>query len=181
LAIELPDTVKKYLLGWIDIFRRSGADVSWTRPEAMHLTLKFLGQTKTDVIPELKAHITGILKLYEPFEIKVQSIGTFPNMKRPRVVWSGCLEHSGRLNSMVKELESYLEKFGFPKENRAYNAHLTLGRIRTGKMINEITRLIKENEKAEGPDFIATEAAWFQSILKPTGAEYKYITKFAFK
>ena len=71
-------------------------------------------------------------------------MGTFPDMRRPRVIWIGLKEDGGNLLRLQKGVEEELKKTGFPSEDRRFTPHITLGRIRSNKNTDKLLRLIEE-------------------------------------
>jgi len=63
------------------------ADVKFVEPENVHLTLKFLGE----IMPSLVEQVSQVVKDtgFQPFSARLEGVGVFPNLRRPRVVWAG--------------------------------------------------------------------------------------------
>jgi 2'-5' RNA ligase len=180
VAIEIPAEVKAFLDGIASDLRKTRADVKWVRPEAMHLTLKFLGDTDKDLIPVLERDLRPIFLDFNPFEIAIAGLGAFPNLRRPRVIWAGLTEASRNLDVLAARIADKVQGHGFKKEKRGFNAHLTLGRIRSNRGQTELVDTVRQSLDMSGPGFVADHAVLFQSILKPSGAEYKPLCHFPF-
>ncbi len=146
----------------------------------IHLTLKFLGSVRPDLIPSIEEAVAQVFFKQDPITIGVHGLGVFPGMRNPRVVWTGCVDSSKALGPLVGELEESLEKLGFAKEKRPFSPHLTLGRVRSNKRVTELVEELRQNLDISGPEFVAGQSVLFQSILKPTGAEYVPINSFNF-
>jgi 2'-5' RNA ligase len=180
VAIEIPPEVKTFLS---DISRRLqgfGGDVRWTRPEGIHITLKFLGNIKPDLIDVLRDALTPLFAQRMRFPLSVQGTGGFPDMRRPRVLWAGLNDPDQALVPLAAQVDTALESLGFAKERRPFNPHLTLARFRSLKRSSDLIQAATRMASIEGPAFTAHEAALFQSILKPTGAEYTALCRFPF-
>lgn len=129
ISLELPDEVKKNIDKSIAELKKTEAKVKWVKAENLHITLKFLGELKQE-------NFEGITKAAEKaagfgsFKIKFQNLGSFPG-----IVWVGTDEEGGdSLCKLAKVLDQALEKIGFEKEKREFKAHITVGRIKKGKM-----------------------------------------------
>ncbi|MCA1960265.1 MAG: RNA 2',3'-cyclic phosphodiesterase [Desulfomonile sp.] len=181
IAIELPEGVKFFLKEIVAELKSFGGDVRWTRPEGIHLTLKFLGNVQSETIPTIRKILEPELALQQPFSVAVRGLGAFPGLNRPRVLWVGVSAAEGTLAPLVAKVEELMEPLGFPKETREFNPHLTIGRVKSGRLNRDLTSAIRQMGFISGPGFEATSAVLFQSILKPSGAEYVPLAHFPFR
>lgn len=106
--------------------------VRWVRPEGIHLTLQFLGDTPAARLEPIAAALAAACAPYAPFHLALQGTGCFPNQRRPRVVWVGVGEPSGALARLQHDVERALAPLGFTPEDRSFTPHLTLGRVKGG-------------------------------------------------
>jgi len=178
IAIELPEAVKTFLETISAELKRCGGPVKWVRPEGIHLTLKFLGSVRSDLLPRIEKVALTLFKDQKPTQLQVSGLGAFPGLKRPRVVWAGLQDPAGVLPPLLAHLEGALEPLGFAKEKRPFNPHLTLGRFKSDGKSSELIEAIRQKMDIEGPSFVADHAVLFQSVLKPSGAEYLQIFRF---
>lgn len=181
VAIDLPDDVRAFLHKISSDLRKAGGDVKWVRAESIHLTLKFLGAVRREIMPDLETEIAAALHDQIAFELRVTGLGAFPNLRNPRVVWAGLEDRSNSLAPAVTRLEERLESLGFPKEKRPFSPHLTLGRFRSSKGSGELIETLRQSVNLSGPRFIADHAVLFRSVLKPSGAEYTPLGRFDFQ
>ncbi len=80
---------------------------------------------------------------------------------------------------LVAELNKRLGKFGIEIEKRKFKGHLTLLRIKNKASDNFIKRF---NEyKFDPVNFKTNQVALIQSMLKPTGSEYKVLKIYELK
>ncbi|MBM3298934.1 MAG: RNA 2',3'-cyclic phosphodiesterase [Deltaproteobacteria bacterium] len=180
IAIEVPQEAKAFLEKVSTELKRTRADVKWVRPEGIHLTLKFLGQVRMDLIAVLERELAPVFAEFTPFEIQIAGLGAFPGLGRPRVVWAGLTEPFGALPLMAGRLDEKLERFGFSREKRPFSPHLTLGRVRSNSGLAAMVETVRQQMDIQGPKFTADHAILFQSILKPSGAEYRALCRFYF-
>jgi len=172
ISITLPEEIKRGMTAIQGRLRASGADVSWTRPEGMHLTLKFLGEVEEKILPEMEAALNAAVRGRSSFFLKVSGIGTFPDMRRPRVIWIALKEHGNNLIRLQRGVEEKFNEIGFPQEDRDFTPHITLGRIRSQKNVEKLLSLIEKEKDVELNGFDASCVHLMQSQLKPTGAVY---------
>jgi 2'-5' RNA ligase len=180
IAIALPEGVKLFLRELLAQLKSYGGNVRWTRPEGIHLTLKFLGNVGRDRLPELEKEISLALRPHAAMRLRLAGMGAFPGLNRPRVIWVGIDDPQEGLPPAVVDLEHALERLGFEREKRRYNPHLTLGRVRSGRLSPDLLDAIRQMIDLSGPSFDADHAVLFQSILKPSGAEYHPLSRFDF-
>lgn len=102
----------------------------FVKPEGMHLTLSFLGEVDPARLPELEAALTRAAGHHAPFTLSVAGGGSFGSPSHPRVLWADVLGDVEALKALQAEVATELEKLGFPREARAYTAHLTLARAK---------------------------------------------------
>jgi len=134
LAVDLDDATRAEVLDLAQrLRRRPGGDrVRWVRDEALHVTLRFLGQMDPQRAGELTQHVAREVRTQEPFALRLGAPHPFPSARRPRVV---ALEIDPRepLGALADAVERGVVAAGFEPEARAFRAHLTLGRMRGGR------------------------------------------------
>ncbi len=176
ISISIPEEIKKGMTAIQDRLKKSGADVSWTKPDGMHLTLKFLGDTPGDKgenkITNIETALNIAVKGISPFTLDVSGMGVFPNIRRPRVVWIGLNENGHNLTKLQRGIERELEQAGFPAEKRIFTPHLTLGRIRSYKKIEQLLNIMEEEKDAGYGSFRVSDIHLMKSELRPEGAVY---------
>ena len=155
--------------------------VRWVRAEGIHLTLKFLGDTPVEKLPEIKQALAAVARHAPACSFTVAGLGCFPNPRRPRVVWVGVQEPTGRLAALQDAIEEVMAPFGYPPEGRGFTPHLTLGRVRrkVGKeAVRQVGEAVAATEVGLLGEVPADHFALIHSVLKPTGAEYTTLARF---
>ncbi len=176
IAIDLPEQIRGELARWQRTFSAICPEARWTRPEGIHLTLKFLGEISAEQVLQVTAALKGVGRI-EPFRVEVRGFGFFPNANRPRVFWAGVHAPAG-LAALATRVESEMEALGFAREQRDYNPHLTLARFKDPR---PQPRLVTEVEKQRDLSlgiFEASEFFLFESQLSPRGAVYRRVARF---
>lgn len=125
-AIELEDYVKNFLYQIQNEARQHCGSGNFTLKENFHLTLRFMGEQSQEQLEKLKAvlKLTAISML--EFEVEFDKIGKFDRGNK-KILWGG-LQESKKLNNLYNKLERILESYGYDKEERGYNPHITLVR-----------------------------------------------------
>ena len=132
IAIDLPKSIQDSIENQTSRLRQDTGNglVRWVPPANMHLTLKFIGSISTSHVDFLKQMLTQAAESHSPFDLQIGGIGSFPNSKRPRVIWVG-IHAPADLASLQKNIEAGATRLGYEKEERPFSPHLTLGRVRS--------------------------------------------------
>ncbi len=175
IAIDISEEIKaqladlqQELAGSVDI--RKG-DVKWVRPEAMHLTLKFLGEIRDADVMEICRIVKEVAGRHRAFDFAVKEVGHFGG-RSARVLWVGAGQQCEPLSALQQDLEEQLAEAGWPKEARKFSAHLTLCRVRNTKAG---TRLAEATGQFRDFDLGAVRAGSvcvYESKLTPQGPIY---------
>jgi len=177
IAIELDSAIKDDLDRLQNRLRSQLAPgcVRWVRPEGMHLTLKFLGDTPLGKVEEVKVALARAAAEIRPFSFTVAGLGCFPNTRSPRVVWVGLQEITGALVSLRDAVEAHVAPLGFPTEGRPFNPHLTLGRVQrhaSKSEVREIGEVVAASVAGIDCEMAVQEVLYIRSDLRPSGAVY---------
>lgn len=171
VAIEIPDRIQVILSEVQSEFRQKITRASWTRNGNYHLTLKFLGDVEKSSINEINSTIASIAGNHRPICIEIGSIGTFPNLYRPRVLWVGLTQGANKITTLANAVIRELGKLGYPSENR-FHPHLTLARLKENVNMKTCTELFKKFETIAGTLINVNHITLVRSELRPSGAVY---------
>ncbi len=185
IAVEIPsplqDEIQKATAG---LRNTLGTDlIRWVAPRNVHLTLKFLGDvspTNVDLIEHMLSQEAG---QHQAFDMPVESLGAFPNSRRPRVLWIG-LAAPPTLAALQHSIELAASRLGYAAEERGFSAHLTIGRVRQNASAADLQKI---RSALEGTQIgrlgtARVEAVYlFKSDLQPTGSVYTKLFSAALK
>jgi len=152
----------------------------WTDPGAAHLTLAFLGEQPFDALERASRAARSLPPLEGPAALG--SLGAFPDWKRPRVLWAGVSVGAPRLRDAAQTLRAALETEGFTLEKRDFNPHVTLGRVRSLRGLNELlarAEAWKPPQAWDGACFRMDGFTLMRSTLTPGRAMHEPIASFA--
>ena len=182
VCIEIPERVRERIAELQRGLSRTDAQVSWTRPSNIHLTLKFLGDVTRPRIERVTRAVELAASSLAPFEVEVGGTGCFPSPRSPRVLWIGLTGLPDLLKQLHAKIEDELYDEGFPRESKRFSPHLTIGRLRvarcpfpgSGNASRNASRLAEELLATgfEPEKFLAREVIVMRSELKPTGSVY---------
>jgi 2'-5' RNA ligase len=179
IAVELPSNVIDLAADLQSCLKRQGLALRWVRPQNMHLTLKFLGEIRVEMVPVVSAAMAQAASGASPMALAVQGMGVFPNARNPRVVWIGVGGAADRLQQTVVALDSGLASLGIEREKKPFKAHLTLARINAPVDARQLLEAIQRHGNYAPQSFNASEMVLFQSDLKPKGPVYTPLAKVA--
>jgi len=168
-ALPLPPEAKERLRPILEAARQAGGEgVSFTKLEQLHFTLAFLGEQ-----PDAKeaASAGEVLRESRAFELAISGVGAFPNTLRPRVLWLGVSAGAAELMETAERLRGELRRRGFQIEERKFQPHLTLGRVRPRgeKLAKRALAAVAPGEFAR---WGAGEASLVKSVLGRGGATH---------
>ena len=140
IALSLPQDVKEQLGKTTTILSEQLPDqtVRWVKPELMHLTLRFLGETAVAKLPAIFTAMDQLSADHVPFDLTVQGLGCFPNCKRPRVIWAGVDGDKVALLALKQTVDEVLMPLGWPLEQRPFKSHLTIGRVKDSQKLRGV-------------------------------------------
>lgn len=176
VALDLREDVRAAMRELIASLKPKARNARWVRPEGMHVTLKFIGHTDASNLAPIRDALADIHSS-RPVDIHFRGVGFFPNDKRPRVIWCG-IEASPNLAQLASRIEQVLEPLGIEREARDFAAHLTLARFNPPGRADELVSATQELKSRDFGSARETEFHLFESITKPSGAEYKKLASF---
>lgn len=179
IAIELPEEIKRAIAALQDDLRLAQADVSWTKPENIHLTLKFLGEIEEGLVSQIAQACVETAERFTSFTLSINQAGAFPNARQPRVLWVGLGDGVEEAKHVQARLDERLAAIGFEREARTFHPHLTIGRIKSPQSTQA---LMARADAYRLPllSFVAREIVFMHSQLHPAGARYTPLAKAQF-
>jgi RNA 2',3'-cyclic 3'-phosphodiesterase len=180
VALDFPDVVRNSLREFIARLKPACSGAKWVGPEAMHVTLKFIGEVSEEKLEPIRTALATVHSS-APVEMQFRGLGFFPNERRPRVLWCG-VEASPNLAELAAAIDHALVPVGITAESRDFVPHLTLARFKVDfAPRKDLETLVRAANELGSYDFGRTRETDFhhiESILKPAGAEYKRLESF---
>lgn len=168
VAIEIPEAVQLEVGRRIEPLRESlSADgkTRWVDPRGLHLTVLFLGDVASDLVPWLGDELAAACAPRTPFELALEGAGTFPPARPARVAWVG-MTAPPELRVLVSALTAAAgEAIGHPEEERPFVPHLTVARCRDPWQRPAIATFTSAFSGPIGAPFPVAEAVLVRSHL----------------
>ena len=149
-----------------------GTRITWAKPGNLHMTLKFLGDTDEELVPEVTRAMDEAAARHAPFRVRVRGAGGFPDMRRPRVLWLALEAGAGEMTRLAEDVDDALLAAGFPRDGRQFTPHLTVGRV---KVAGRGADFDAAAARVDGRDAGACEidrVTLYRSVLNPDGPVY---------
>src|SRR4051794_342080 len=128
VAVDVDATTRDAAAALLARLRATGADVAWSRPDALHVTLEFLGSVEPERLTRLAARLADVAAAQPAFTLALRGVGAFPSLARPSVLWIGV--DAPALAILASAVADIAAAEGFAREARPFHPHLTLGRVR---------------------------------------------------
>ncbi len=171
VAVSISESARQALAKMVQALGSLTRNVRWVSAGNCHLTLKFLGEVDSTRLPDLKkALATGIIGI-QPFSYELEGTGCFPSWRHPRVLWIGIKDAEQVLVRLQQQLESEYEKLQFPAETRRFQPHLTVGRVKDSRHLEQLLQKFREYDFGRH-EVKVMQVHLFKSDLLPTGARY---------
>ena len=179
LAIDFPEVIKQSLCNEIVILKEKFPDLKWIKKPALHLTLKFLGETEPTLQRKVESALNAAFQITDTFDLRTTITGFFPNPQKARVFYLG-LGPSQTLQKCYDIIEDNLSELGIEKEKRKFNPHITIARIKNISLdLDE--QLVLQKYKIQEIKISVNEITLMSSHFSPTGVRYTSVQRFSLR
>jgi 2'-5' RNA ligase len=177
VAIPLGEAERAAVAAAIDRWRPLGGAVAWVPAANLHLTLQFLGSQPEERLAVAEAALSAAVAPHAPFETALHGVGAFPGLERPRILWVGFAQGALELRSLQARVADAFAREGFPREERAWHPHLTIGRVHDERRWRQesgpaLRQAIVQAATTRFGTLRVGEVALMRSDLSPRGARY---------
>jgi 2'-5' RNA ligase len=172
IAIPVPEYIREYALSIRKKFEEVSLRVKWVEYENYHITLKFLGEVKPELLKDIQKGLQNAAQDIEAFDLRLLDLTCFPNMKSPRVL---VINVGGSITTGINlgnKIDRNLQDLGFAPDNKR-RFHLTLGRIRSDdnfQYVRPMFEMFKPHQDI--PGFKVNEFHLMESELSRLGPKY---------
>lgn len=180
IALSLGEQSRRAVSAQINRLRPLSKAVTWTPPANLHLTLRFLGDQTEQQLSEVMLALQEAAEGVSGFTMGLRGLGAFPGLEHPSTIWVGVAAGAPEVRELQARVSEALERHGAPAESRAWQAHVTIGRIPVQKrwrregMADIRSGLIRGGATTFGNTHV-TSIELMRSDLRPSGARYTAI------
>jgi RNA 2',3'-cyclic 3'-phosphodiesterase len=171
IALTLPEPVRAAVAD----LAQPMAGLTWTRPEQLHVTLRFLGDVAEPNFERITERLAAVR--VEPFILPVEGVGAFPPNRPPRVVWVGTGTGHPRLFQLRQRVDDAVLASGLSLDVRTFHPHVTLARA-DGKPNPTLARWLHARREFLAPPFRVEAFDLYASELRPSGAVHTLKRRF---
>jgi 2'-5' RNA ligase len=180
IAVEISPSVAGRAGDLIDKLRVAAAEVNWVHTQHMHLTLKVLGDVPDTETPDICRVVEQVAAGFEPFEITFRGLGAFRSGGEPRTLWIGIEDGADELKALQGALDQALKReLGFSREPRAFQPHLTIGRVKRelpgGR--GDLAQLLEKHALFDADLTVVDEVVTFASFLSHKGPTHEALSR----
>jgi 2'-5' RNA ligase len=150
------------------------AQITWVKPESIHVTLKFFGETMENRIPDISRVLKEVASSHKPFASELVNVGIFGSSYNPRVIWFG-MEKAEPLKKLGIDVLQSVEKIGWERDSQNFVPHLTIGRIKFIPDKHLFQSVIDIHKKTWMQEVQVQEFHLYESILRSEGPVYKVL------
>lgn len=173
LAVDLSEAVRSNVAKLIRSLQPRIDGTKWVETQNLHVTLKFLGDVPLTELHHLIAAVTRGAQATEAFDLEFLGCGAFPNLESPKTIWVGCDRGAEELTRLAGSIEEELFQCGYPKENRRFSPHLTIGRVKRGASTDvSLTEFFRQQQGRPFGSCGIDQVALYSSELTRRGPIY---------
>lgn len=178
IGVAVGDEVRRSAAALQQSLAQAGGDVNWVSADNFHVTLLFLGDVDDRELPAVARTMADAVAGEPPFVLRVQGVGAFPNLRRPKTVWAGIADGAAELRRLHVLLEGPLCELGaYRREDRPYSPHLTLGRVKSEADGQALAPALGTHADWSGGRATVGEVVLFASDLRREGPVYKVLAR----
>jgi 2'-5' RNA ligase len=175
VAVDVPGDRLTSLQEATTAWRSAFPQARWTPEGNQHVTLKFLGATAPEQLPEVAGVCTSVAESHGPAQVRLGALGAFPSMRRARVLWIAIEDPDSLLTQLAADLDRGFSALGFAAEERAYTPHLTLARLKSPAPVHGA----EFPGVAELDPIEVDHMTLYRSRVSSKGAVYEALDRFA--
>lgn len=182
VAVPIPtpivDQVSELIAGLKKGCKFINFPMTWTQPNSLHITLKFLGDIRQSQVEEISRELNRITNHHAPLRLKIHEMGVIPNWKRPRVLWLGVGSNGTTLQDLQAEVWQQLDRYCEKREKNEFHPHLTIGRFKSFAGIDTAKNVIISHRGFKTEHFEVGRIVLYRSVLLPSGAVHHPVEEF---
>lgn len=156
-------------------------DVKWVVAIERHITLNFLGEISPEQLPDVHLAVARTAASCQPFDALLTGWGAFPAVSRPHTLWVGADAPNCAFRTLERALAAELAAIGISPERKPFHPHITLGRVRSPRRLDQLVRALKSTQPATDPITFRVDCiTLYESVLSPAGPLYTVLLRAGF-
>ena len=171
-ALDIDDATRGRIVAASDPLIPLSGKTNWTKPQNLHVTMNFVGDTPDDRIAELRELATQAVGRWgagrDGVTFTVGPLTCFPPGRRAKMIWAPLRQGADAVESLHAVLNQALAEGGWPSESRPFKGHVTVARVKAA----DLTGAVKQLPDDELGEVTANELTFYESILTHSGPIY---------
>lgn len=149
----------------------------WVHLDDLHLTVRFVGDTPADLVPDVALVVRDRLAGSSAFDVVLAGAGAFPATGKPRALWLGIERGTDELGGLADAIDLGLQPLGWPSDDRAYRPHLTVARLDAASIAtgNDVADALRAAAAGWRTAFRASRVVLYRSHLGAGQPRYESI------
>jgi 2'-5' RNA ligase len=139
-------------------------EINWVKPDLIHVTLKFLGETPEEKITSILEGMKMAVSNIPSFRLQVGKVGVFGSRYQPRVLWFG-INKSQAIEQLHRQLQKEMRKLDFKYDFGNFVPHITIARINRIDNKQKFWETIEEVQTDFIQEIKVKEIILYESIL----------------
>jgi 2'-5' RNA ligase len=173
IAVDPSEEIVRKLSAAVKSLEKKTTGFRWVCPEAIHLTLRFLGEIEEELVGTIDGRLAQLAGSFEPISLEAAGLGFFPGPENPRIVWAGLTGQIDRLADLQRGVQDAVEDLPVHREkDRGFTPHLTLARIPNFRASSGVSAVLQAASGADFGTFTVDRLFLYKSRLTPGGARY---------
>lgn len=172
IAADLNDVTRKKLAEFTQTLTSCEGKMNFTAPENLHITLAFLGNVEDREIPEIIRTTSLAVQDETNFTFNTQGVCLTGPADSPKMIWAKVNSGVDELTAIASKISVALLRLGFKPDNKPFNAHITLVRIKHIKKLRELENAIAKSAAQDFGQTCLSAITIYESVLMPTGPIY---------
>ncbi|HEY0789229.1 MAG TPA: RNA 2',3'-cyclic phosphodiesterase [Thermoanaerobaculia bacterium] len=168
IAWPLDDAIRRELARITGALRPRMPAASWPRPESIHLTFAFLGDTPAERVDAIARSLDSCADA-RAIDVRGGEVGLFPDERRPRVAWIG-LEPHDTVSALAGRLRAALADAGIAFDPKPFRPHLTVARVKAPWRASDVAALRDAFRGWSSPAARLDRVVLYESRLDAGGA-----------
>ncbi|MDY6764470.1 MAG: RNA 2',3'-cyclic phosphodiesterase, partial [Halobacteria archaeon] len=178
VSVDLPEALESEIRKLQSSLKSTSADLNHVDTSQVHITLKFLGDTEEERIPEVKEILDNVASNHSEFTAKIQGTGVFPNRDYISVIWLGVDKGESYLREIHEGIEEKVVEKGLAEEEEHdFTPHATLARMNSGKGKYEIHDFLDETQNTEVGEFDPDSINWSETTAFSPDQNLVYLNR----
>ncbi len=139
--------------------------------DQVHITLRFVGDIDPSRTDDVAASVRDAVSGIDPFTVTVSDVGSFPDARKPSVVWIGA-SPGDVMGAIAGRIGDNLDAHGIDYDRKRFKPHITIGRCRGPA---DISGFMSEYSGRRFLEFECDRVCVMRSVLGPSGARHSVL------